>query len=90
MSLQKLKSWWKRPPYVLLREKVQAAIETGELTRHMPLGAAFRIIQMLGDSLDLVEILMVLEEHGLHKSDSVGDLLSLLESEDDEYKRKHP
>jgi len=74
----------------VFREKLYAAIESGELTRYMPLGSAFSIIQKSADSLEVVEIVMMVGEHGLHKSDSLEVLLNMLESEDEEYKRKHP
>jgi hypothetical protein len=85
MSLQKLKSWLKQPPYFALRGKLYAAINAGELSRDTRLDSA---ISLHTDSLEMVEIVMIIAEHGKSKFGTVGDLLNFLESEDSEYERK--
>ena len=72
-----------------IRRKLTAAIEAGKITKQTDASAALRVVL---DSLDVVELVMVLEEQGEGDDFSacnVGELLWRLDRLDREYEAGH-
>jgi hypothetical protein len=76
-------------PFAEYRQKLRAAIEAGKISENTDASDALRIVL---DSLDVVELVMVLEEQGEGddlSARNVRGLLLRLDRLDREYERQH-
>lgn len=81
MNLGKVWARFNQSLFLSLEERVQARLQSGEVTEDTPLSSLWRLIHF--DSLDQVELFMEVEEMEIstgRKLETVGDLIQLLKT----------